>query len=291
MIKKITVLGMIALGVLGASCSSDDDGPARAELKVTLNSLEALSDGFQYEGWIIVDGEAISTGKFNDVSATTVKTFNPIATDLALASAFVLSIEPGNDTDSGPSDTKILSGSFVGNSAQLNINTQIGDLSSAEGRFSLSTPTDGVDGNDEFGVWFEVNGEAGLTLPTLPDGWKYEGWVVFNDIPVTTFQFSKVDEADEFNSYSGQLAIPGFPGEDFLNNSIAPDGVTFPGDVRGNTVVISIEPNPDDSRGPFFIKPLVLQGNTLSGVPTPNIGIVNAMTLNSASFPQGFATR
>jgi len=290
--NKMMAIGMVALGILGTgSCSSDDDGPARAELKVTLNNLEQLQEGFQYEGWIMVDGNAISTGKFNDVSANTVKTFSPIATDLEKATEFVLSIEPANDTDSGPSNTKVLSGSFNGNAASLSYQTVIGDLQTSEGRFTLGTPTDNVADNDEAGVWFEANGQPGLTLPELPEGWKYEGWVVFNNIPVSTFKFKEVDMADEANAYSGTVARPSFPGEDFLFNTVAPDGVTFPEDVRGKTVVISVEPEPDDSKAPFFIKPLILEGKTEGGVPTPNTGVVNAMNLNSASFPQGFATR
>ena len=47
---------------------------------------------------------------------------------------------------------------------------------------------------------------------------------------------------------------PNYPGEDFLVN--APDGLEFPTDLRGAAVVISIEPSPDDSAAPFFLKPL-----------------------------------
>lgn len=36
-----------------------------------------------------------------------------------------------------------------------------------------------------------------------------------------------------------------------------PSGLSFPIDLRGGTVVISIEPVPDNSDAPFVLKPLV----------------------------------
>jgi hypothetical protein len=48
---------------------------------------------------------------------------------------------------------------------------------------------------------------------------------------------------------------PPVPGEDFFNNALS--GVTFPLDVRGKAVVISVEPVPDNSTAPFALKPLV----------------------------------
>ena len=48
---------------------------------------------------------------------------------------------------------------------------------------------------------------------------------------------------------------PPFPGEDFLVN--APSGLTFPADLSDATMVISIEPSPDNSPNPFTLKPLL----------------------------------
>jgi hypothetical protein len=61
--------------------------------------------------------------------------------------------------------------------------------------------------------------------------------------------------ADESAPYSDSLPGPPFPGEDFLKN--APDNLSFPTDIAGGTAVISIEPDPDNSAGPFTLKPLV----------------------------------
>ena len=37
----------------------------------------------------------------------------------------------------------------------------------------------------------------------------------------------------------------------------APSGLTFPTDLSGGVVVISVEPSPDNSAAPFLLKPLV----------------------------------
>ena len=47
---------------------------------------------------------------------------------------------------------------------------------------------------------------------------------------------------------------PAFPGEDYIQN--APNGLTFPTDLKGATIVISVEPVPDNSTNPFTLKPL-----------------------------------
>ncbi|WP_378174752.1 anti-sigma factor [Aquimarina sp. SS2-1] len=281
MTKKMLAIATIALGLLGVSCSSDD-GPPVANLTLELVGLEVLTNGATYEGWLIVNGEPISTGKFN--SAANSLTFPVIASNLEDATEFILSVEPPNDADPSPSKTKLLSGTFSGNVAQVNVNTVVGDFSGVSGKFVMATPTDNVADNDEFGIWFEdpsgVQTVAGLNLPALADGWKYEGWVVFNNIPVTTGTFSDVDSFDDASPYSGNGPSPNYPGEDFLNS--APQGLTFPedGDVRGKTVMISIEPFPDYNQAtPFFVKPL-------SGIAGQNVApAVNNMTAtNNAPF-------
>jgi len=221
--------------------------------------LEPLSNGATFEGWLIVDGQPVSTGKFNDASTSI--DIPVVLETLENATEFILSIEPANDSDPAPSKTKILSGLFADDVAQLSINKVIGDLTGISGKFVMATPTDDVSDNDEFGIWFEdpsgFQVAPGLNLPMLVDGWKYEGWVILNNKPVTTGTFSKVDQADDASPYSGNGTAPNYPGEDFLNT--APQGLTFPqdGDVRGKMVVISIEPFPDfDQATPFFIKPL-----------------------------------
>ena len=261
MIKKM-ILAVLALGVFATSCSSDDDnGASPATLTLNLNGLEELGNDFVYEGWVIVNGSPVSTGTFSSV--TFPQTFTVDADDLATASTFVLSIEPAVDSDPAPAATKILAGDFSGSSASVNSNGIVGDFSNSTGKYILATPTDMDDTNEASGVWFLDNSAmtgpvSGLDLPTLTDGWKYEGWAVIAGTPVSTGTFTSLSDFDDnatttpFKGDSGDG--PAFPGEDFLQN--APTGLTFPTDLKGTTIVISVEPSPDNSATPFTLKPL-----------------------------------
>ena len=75
-------------------------------------------------------------------------------------------------------------------------------------------------------------------------------------MPVTTGTFTMLDMSDDSAPFSGSdKSAPPFPGEDFVTN--APAGKSFPTNLQGATVVISIEPYPDNSPEPFAFKPLV----------------------------------
>lgn len=261
MIKRM-FLAVVLLSVLVVSCSDDDDNTTNpnSNLTLNLNGLEALGDDYVYEGWIIVDGQPVSTGTFSSV--TFPQTFSVNTMQLNEATMFVLSIEPAVDPDPAPAATKILAGAFTGDLAMVDSNSIVGDFSSASGTYILATPTDMHDTNEASGVWFLDNSSGspmtGLNLPTLQDGWKYEGWAVIDGTPVSTGTFTSVDDFDDnattspFKGDSGDG--PSYPGEDYLQN--APAGLTFPTDLRGTTVVVSVEPFPDNSPMPFTLKPL-----------------------------------
>lgn len=204
-----------------------------------------------------------------------------------VATAFIA----GCNNDDNPGRSASLS---VGHAAAL------GDAftpTSATGGFILATPTDGDQGagstNEKSGVWFlnPTGPAAGLTLATLPAGWNYEGWIVVNGTPFSTGTFLSPSGADA-NAGSplySPAGGPPFPGEDLLTG--APTGSTFPVDLTtagtggGATVVISIEPSPDDSAMPFTLKPLVKQ------VPTGTaVGAVVPMDNMASTLPTGTAT-
>ncbi|MCF6280556.1 MAG: anti-sigma factor [Flavobacteriaceae bacterium] len=284
MIKKIYLLAFIALGVITVSCDSDDDAPTTGELTLDLSGLEPLGSDFVYEGWLIVDGSPVSTGVFTSV--TFPQSFTVGLNDLTTATTFVLSIEPLVDTDPAPAATKILAGDFSGNSASVTTNGVVGDYTNAFGKYILATPSDGTMTNENSGVWFlgSLPPTAGLSLPTLPSGWIYEGWAVIDGMAVTTGTFSAVDMPDSFNDFSGMGGVPPFPGEDFLMN--APSGLTFPVDLSGMLTVISIEPVPDDSPTPFSLKPLI------GHIPNPAMDhVVLDMTLHLENLATGTVTR
>ena len=289
MIKKM-FLAVLAIGMIATSCSNDDDnvGPTNSDLTLNLSGLESLGSNFVYEGWIIVDGAPVSTGTFTSV--TFPQTFSVNTTQLNNATAFVLSIEPVVDPDPAPAATKVLRGEFTGNSAMVNTGL-IGDFSTASGQFFLRTPTDETGGNnmnDEYGVWFGTPGmppTPNFVLPVLPEGWAYEGWVVGDSGPLTTGTFTAFNTVDSSNGFSGieNNAGPPIPGEDFFLN--APAGETFPLDIRGRTVVISVEPVPDDSPAPFALKPLVGTAGNDTAPATHSFG------QNLGSLPTGSVSR
>ena len=219
-------------------------------------NLEDLEKG-HYEGWLIVGDEKISTGKFADGEELSFKFDTPIED----VDKVVVTIEPSGDLDDVPSGVVVLAGDVTNKTAELTFPV---DLSDAAGSVILATPTNGSNSDETSGIWFlELPGPTvGLDLPELPNGWVYEGWAVYEGTPLTSGRFTEVDEADDFDGYSGPEAGPAFPGEDFLEN--APDGVTFPIDLADgeSAVVISVEPDIDGvdptGDGPAQAKPLLV---------------------------------
>ena len=263
-------------------------------LNLDINGLEDLGSNYQYEGWLIVSGMPVTTGTFTvDVNGELSQTiFSVNMSDLINATTFVLTIEPIPDPDPDPSSTHILGGTFMDYDAPLSAGhpAALGDdYSVIDGMYILATPTNGPMTDELSGIWFldlsSGSPDVGLTIPTLPAGWKYEGWAVISGTPVTTGTFTAVDMVDDADPYSGPDPGPPFPGEDFLVN--APPGLTFPTDLSGMTGVISIEPDPDNSTAPFLLKPLV------GGIPSNAMDHVTYMMGSNVanSFPTGTAMR
>ena len=255
--------------------------------------------GHHYEGWAIINGAPVTTGKFNvDTNGDVVTTSGSLiaggafdtGTDLELTTMVVITIEPAGDTDDAPAATHVMAGPISGLSGTLTVGdgAALGDdFLGATGDFILATPTDGAMTNENSGIWFlslaSGSPATGLNLPTLLAGWAYEGWVVTGGQLVTTGRFTTVDMADLAAPFSGATAGPPFPGEDFLMN--APAGLAFPTDLAGGLAVISIEPEPDDSPTPYTLKPL------MGGIDAAAVDHVTYAMPNmaNATFPTGTA--
>ena len=303
---RFAILFLTLSTIMFIGCSKEENptqNPTTSTLKLNISGLEDLGANARYEGWLIVpssansdnpaEERAVSTGLFtvnaNGVLSKTV--FEVDATDLSKAATFVLTIEPYPDSDPSPSSIHILAGNFSGGSGSLSLNHSAAfgnDFNTASGKYILATPTDGANSNENSGIWFldlsTGSPTVGLNLPTLPNGWKYEGWTVINGVPVSTGTFLSATSVDENDQFSSTMAGPPFPGEDFLVN--APMGLTFPTDISGGTAVISIEPFPDNSPNPFLLKPLV------GSIPANAVDHTTYdMTKNLSSFPTGTATR
>jgi hypothetical protein len=262
-------------------------GTETAYIAIDAGGLEDLGPGWAYEGWLIVDGAPVSTGTFTvggngDLSRST---FAAEVADLDLVSTFVLTIEPVPDDDPGPSEVHMLGGDFEDGVAHITVDhpAALGDdFASASGAFILAAPSAGAGGDYVNGIWW-LDLDAGpgpaYSLPTLPAGWAYEGWVVGEDGPMSTGVFTSVVGADSDGAgvYSGPYDAPGFPGQDF---------VTQPVDLTsGFAAVLTIEPFPDNGPSPFTLKPLI-DGS----IEDVGMGVLQPMTNMSAGFPTATVT-
>lgn len=252
-------------------------------LTLSLQNLGDLGPDYVYEGWLITSNGPVTSGRFDLSSADETVTFDidpAIADDSTL---FVLTIEPAVGDDPAPAATHVVAGEIVDGQAVLTAGhgAALGnDFLAATGGYILATPTTGADTTDnDQGVWF-VDPQAGpgpsLDLPSLPEGWVYEGWVVGEDGPVSTgvFEDPAGPDSDGAGPTAGPDGSPPFPGQDFINPPMS---------LLGGAVVISIEPSPDNSPAPFFMKPLV--DGSVENVAAPQLQSMANMT--TETFPTG----
>ncbi len=255
------VLGLSVVGAVGCDLlPPGTDGDSTTTMRMRFEGLESLGEGFVYEGWLIVNGAAVSSGRFNiDGDGMAVPSeFEVDSADADATTTFVLTIEPEQNDPPEPAVTHVLAGDFDSNIANLTIEhaAALGDsFADAEGSFIIETPTtaDIAEDFDQGLWWLEMtdNGPAAsLILPTLPAGWAYEGWVVGDDGPMSTGRFTSVDAADSDGpgATAGPDGAPPFPGQDLIDPAMV---------LIGYAAVISVEPEPDDSPAPFALKPLV----------------------------------
>jgi hypothetical protein len=293
------ILGGIAAaalvaGLLAAPASASLSRPYRVDIDAS--GLEPL-DGAFYEVWVVSGERKISAGSFNvDAEGNLVDGFGHEARfssqrDPATADAIVVTIEPLPDADPGPSGIIVLAGAPKAKkgTAKLKFPVKFAD---ASGSFILATPTDAVANDETAGIWFldpATGPGPSLTLPTLPSGWVYEGWGVTQGTPLSTGRFMTAAGADDSSAFSGPLAGPPFPGEDFLAN--LPAGVTGPVNLADGSsmAVLTVEPYLDGSdptgSGPFSIKPFI------TVIPAGQADHTSvALSLDTSTVPSGTAS-
>lgn len=299
--KKITTVALLAIGLVFTSCSKNDEITEKTVTQ-SFQNLPALGDNYVYEGWLIVGNEKISTGRFSNTEGANHTSGSIDIAKVNAATTYVLTIEPATETGAdltSPSGWIFSKGDFTNNTASPSTNDALYDgasnLETATGSFFLKAPSVGTVGSDANGIWF-INAlpptAGGFTnLPTLANGWIYEGWVVVPNsnggmTPVSTGRFSDPNMADvsffgaaSNNEFKGPNGVPPFPGEDFIvNPNNRYPGVTFPIDLQNATVVISIEPTMNDAETPFGLKPFAV---TLS----------NQATATSVSMTNSYANK
>jgi hypothetical protein len=243
-------------------------------LQVAVSNLSPLGPDFDYEGWFIVNGQPVSTGRFDiDAQGNAMpSTFQVLASDAANATKFVVSIEPYPDPDPAPAASKIVAGDFMNGTADAGIGDAAAlgdDFQTASGQYILNTPTSATTQDYDQGIWWldPAGPSASLNLPMLPSGWVYEGWVVGPSGPVSTGTFTDPAAADSDGAgpAAGPEPAPPFPGQDYI---------TSPVQLPGYDAVISVEPDPDNGPEPFSFKPLV------DDIDDAGIGVLQPMTNN-----------
>ncbi len=292
----VIVLGVAVFAIAGNDDDTADTSTASQAavespdfpLNISFNNLAPLEQGI-YEGWVVRDDVKYSFGTFNTNEAGDVtsafefadSTFAPQEGDTV-----AISIEPVPDTDPEPSATIVLAGAIEGGNATLAFPV---DVSGFAGQYILATPTTTTEDDETAGLWFFNPSDPGATLdiPVAPDGWAYEGWAVVNGMPISSGVFKDPGAPDLFSGFSGPNDGPPFPGEDFVAN--LPDGFTAPLDLRGATIVLSIEPDQGgvDPTGPkpAQVKPLVGEVASDAAVKT-----LFDLGVSTESLPSGSAS-
>jgi hypothetical protein len=257
------------------------------QLSLNLIGLEDLGPGWVYEGWLIVNGAPVSIGVFtvDEQGDPSVSDFSVDSQDLENAATFMVTIEPLPDPDPAPSAVHVLGGDMIGGVALLTMDhpAALGNsFTNISGSYILAAPSVGEDAPYAHGIWWldpEGGSRPALDLPALAEGWAYEGWVVGPDGPISTGRFTSVNgpDSDGGGPAAGPEATPPFPGQDFINPPLTL--------TDGYSVVISIEPEPDNSPAPFAFKPL-----SDPAIEDVGGGNLQAMALNLASFSSGAVT-
>ena len=239
-----------------AETTTTTAAPPEPTMTIAFEGLAPLGDGGEYELWFVgADGSPVSGGTFDTGEG-------PVVLDLpdGIPGAVELKVSIETDDDPAPSETIVLAGAMDGDAgdraAELTT-ADIADFSDARGQYILATPTDG-DGpaeNERSGVWWTIlPRQNSLFLPELGEGWEYEMWQIIDGVEVAGGKFTNTFASDDAAPYSGPETAPPLVGEDYLLN--APEGLTFPVDLRGTTTFISVEPFPDPSPDSSGIVPL-----------------------------------
>jgi hypothetical protein len=214
-------------------------------------------DGSTYEAWALLrNNQTTSIGRFQIDGAGNVigpdgnptNSFTSSDETLQEAVAVLVTIEQPGDDDSVPSLNQILQGPIFEGVARLTVPASP-TLTSATGTYRIFTPTDGPGTNETSGAWaLAQDGSPGLVLPTTTATFFYEAFVEIDGNAVSLGRFQVANEADGANPYSGDGDAPAVPGEDLLQN--APSPLTFPLDLSGARLIVSLEARGNDPLGP-----------------------------------------
>jgi hypothetical protein len=336
LMKKPVVLGIMVTVLCAVGCNQTNEvvDAQRAKISMTFSNLPHLQEGQgHYQLWAKFmifnkagqndspqhDSTAASLGEFNvseDGQSLIALDGNPMRFTIPadqnpqLIDDIILTIQEEehglaktNHEEPGPA--------FLGGKVHGDALVGIADLdasyshalgstfSDPTGKYTIIAPTSPADSNS--GAWFiEQQGTtivAGLrSLPTLPEGWVYEGWVGLPVVEIhsgklaafqyfSTGRFVRADSADFDGAGPGKGPGLGynFPGQDFIN----PPGNPVKPDLRFSMCMVTVEPEPDNFSGPFSLRML---STPLSPTHLPQGQALQMENVAATSFPRAKIT-
>jgi len=254
--------GILALAVASACGGSDGAGgavspSADARLTVSFTALPALDTTREghYAIWLVPKSGA-------PVQLATMSSGETPVTRPLPAGSFErvdVTLEPPGDNDAIPSSLRLLTGTFSGGAASLEVvgalTVGTAALRTKPGQFTMFSPSDnamyGYPSNEESGIWlFNMapretdQGDMWVRLTPLREGWTYEGWLVRDyGLPGAIWlsygkflpdQMGAVNTRDDtgWGYFSGvpdfRLGEEEFPGDDWIDNLL---GLPFPSEL------------------------------------------------------------
>lgn len=293
---KKAILSLIVFSFLYLSACSDDVTTSivnteTGKLTISLERLPLLSDSTHYAVWIFgKDSVKLDNFKVTANSASYSKEYNVKLGHIQGTKFVAVTIEHDSSTrnDSVSRGIRFLAGSLFGNNAALTVKSEIAfnnDFSTIAGKYALFTPTDNLNPEKRSGIWFVNYTDTlitpGLTLPALPSGWEYNAWIDFGGTVLATGGFRVASTKDFDSTYCGPLRVPSYPGEDFLRN--APTGLTFPINLSGKSIKVTIQPQLLKLKRPFGIELLKVT------IPTDAVAMKTYVLEKNIIVPSGNA--
>jgi hypothetical protein len=269
---RVLILIVFLSTIFLSACGRGGNPPVTGtrEIAMDFSNLEHLGNDFTYTAWLVDGPTYHRLGNFDIAAggATVPATLSTPESTFAASEALVISIEAAGSSPVLPSAQRVLAGEIQGDGADLSIADQraLGDPFTGVGaQYILETATTAAATDYMQGIYWCVPGEflgipepvvpedpnLDITMPQLPPGWVYEGWVVLPDqAPVSTGRFTDplVPDSDELGPAKGPDPGMPFPGQEFIDP---------PKVLTGGEAWLTVEPEPDYSPAPGMLKVLV----------------------------------
>ncbi len=207
-----------------------DVNDAETRFTLSVERFPRLAGGFMYEMWVKDDTGLHSVGRFNVRDGISIVDNRGIAItpnfnfpgEFDATTDMEISIEPNGDTNTTPGVTRVARGKVEHDGVVFDLDFPVGYVNNNSRAYITGTGTN--------------NNILNIDMPMLPDvrsiGWSYEAWYMVG---------STTNTAGTFNGNGGRTL--------FKSLELPVDLLTV------KSVMVSLEPNPDDSDAPSGIIP------------------------------------